>query len=148
MTYQEKQSLVMLMSNLLISAVYGILVYQRFLTAEPAPAAELAFWGKAFLIFIPIQIVPRIVVMIIFTIINKILTDEDDPAITDEYDKLVELKSVRNSNYLFMLGFFLAMGALALGAGSNILFIMLFAAMVGSGLFQEASQLYYYRRGV
>jgi len=147
MTYQEKQSAVMLMSNLVISGVYALLVYNRLMEIAPG-SIELAFWGKAFLLFIPIQIVPRILVMIIFTIINKILTDEDDPNLTDELDKLVELKSVRNSNYLFMLGYFLAMVAIALGAGTTILFGMLFAAMVGSGLFQEASQLYYYRRGV
>lgn len=63
---------------------------------------------------IPIAIVAQIIIHIIFAIINKMVTNEDMPTTDDERDKLIELKSIRISHWIFTIGFMLAMGSQAI----------------------------------
>lgn len=85
---------------------------------------------------------------IIFHIINAIATREDKTPVEDERDKLVKLKAIRNSYYVFTGGFVLSVLALAVGMPVYGIFI----AFVGFGLLAEimdnGSQIYYYRKGV
>ena len=56
----------------------------------------------------------QIIIHIIFAIINKMVTNEDMPTTDDERDKLIELKSIRISHWIFTIGFMLAMGSQAI----------------------------------
>jgi hypothetical protein len=42
------------------------------------------------------------------------VTNEDMPTTDDERDKLIELKSIRISHWIFTIGFMLAMGSQAI----------------------------------
>ena len=72
MTYQEKQNIVNIFSGLLITPIYAIMVYQRHLQGIFDLTEDYRKWGIVFLIFIGISIVVRIVIQIIFHIINAI----------------------------------------------------------------------------
>jgi hypothetical protein len=110
-------------------------------------ATALRFWGIAFLAFIPIQIVSKILGMIIFTIFYVATTGEDGPNLTDERDKMIELKSFRVSTFIFMGGFFLAMAALALGRSPSWMFLILAGALFIGDIAEEIFQIRLYRRG-
>jgi len=100
------------------------------------------------MILIPLAIVVEIIIHIVFAIINKIVTNEDIPEIEDERDKLIELKSIRISHWIFTLGFMLAMGSQAIGMQPWVMFITLIASGFLSGIISEAVKIFYYRRGV
>lgn len=148
MSYQEKQNIVNIFSGLIITLVYAIIVYQRHLEGRFDLSQDFRKWGVIFLVFIGVSIVARIIIQIIFHIINAIATREDKTPLEDERDKLIKLKATRNSYYVFSGGFVLSVVALAIGMPAYGIFI----AFVVSGLLAEimdnGSQIYYYRKGV
>lgn len=148
MTYQEKQNVVNMVSGLLITAVYALIVFQKHQQGVFDLTQDFNKWGVLFLIFIGVSVAARIVIQIIFHIINAIATREEKVPEEDERDKLVKLKAIRNSYYAFTGGFVLSVMGLALGMPVHWIFI----AFVGVGLIAEilenSSQIYYYRKGV
>jgi hypothetical protein len=148
MSYQEKQNIVNIFSGLLISIVYGLIVYQRHLEGRFDLTEDFDKWGIIFLIFIGVSIVARIIIMILFTILNVIATQDENIPKEDERDKLVKLKGTRNTYYVTITGFGAAIVGLALGMPVYWMFI----AFVITGLIAEivdnSSQMYYYRKGL
>jgi hypothetical protein len=112
------------------------------------PADSFSFWGAAILILIPVSIVAKIIIQIVFNIIYRITTNEKEPSFADELDKLIELKATRNSHYAFILGFLLSMGSLVMDMSPSVMFIILFISGFVSELVGIFTQLYLYRRGV
>jgi len=108
---------------------------------------DFQFWGKSFLYLIPVAIVVQIVIQILFAIANRIITQEDLPDITDERDKLIELKCTRISHWIFILGFMLAMGSLAAGMKPYVMFLTLISSGFLATLASEIAKIIYYRMG-
>jgi len=148
MSYQERRSIVNLISTILITAFYSAYMVQRYPEGSAYSTEVFHFWGAFFLILIPVAAVAKIVVYIIFSILNAIATREEEPPITDERDKLIELKAQTISTYVFIIGFILAMGSLVVGMPPSVMFIILLLAGVVSEMVSEISQFYFYRRGV
>jgi len=148
MSYQEKQNIVNIFSGLLVTIIYALMVYQRHMQGNFDLTEDFRTWGIIFLIFIGISIVVRIIIQIIFHIINAIATREEDVPVEDERDQLIKLKATRNSYYAFTSGFVLSVLGLAVGMPVHWIFI----AFVGFGLIAEildnGSQIYYYRKGI
>ena len=66
---------------------------------------------------------------------------------TDERDRLIALKGVRNGAYLLGTGVITSIGC-ALATDGNVIFVhVLFAFLVMAQLLEYGSQLYFYRRG-
>jgi hypothetical protein len=147
MSFQERRSIVNLISSVLITALYSAYMIQRFPEASPYSPDVFHFWGAFFLILIPVSIVARIVIYIVFYIVNTIATREEEPSITDERDKLIELKAQTNATYVFVVGFLLAMGSLIIAMPPSAMFILLLCAGVVSEMVSDISQFYFYRRG-
>lgn len=148
MSYQEKRSLVSAISSVIIIGLYSLYVYQNYIAGNIAIINDFKFWGKSFLYLIPISIVAQIVIHIIFAIINKIAADEEDPEITDERDKLIELKSIRISHWIFTAGFVLSMGTLSMGMQPWVMFVTLIISGFIAAVAAEGAKVYYYRKGV
>jgi hypothetical protein len=143
-----KRALVSLFSTILIPALYSAYMLQRYPDAGSYSAEVFRFWGAFFLILIAASVVIKIIIYIIFSIINTITTNEEEPSIVDERDRLVELKSTRNSLYVFTVGIFIAMGSLVMGKPPSVMFILFFVAGIAVGMVGDISQFYFYRRGV
>jgi hypothetical protein len=148
MSFQERRAIVSLISNILITALYCAYMIQRFPEGDAYSVDVFHFWGSFFLILIPVSIVAKIVLFIIFSIINAIATREEESSITDERDKLIELKATMNSLYVFILGFLLAMGSLVVDMPPSVMFIIFICSGVVSGMASDISQFYFYRKGV
>jgi hypothetical protein len=106
MDIKEKRILVSLLSSVLVILFYWWYVYSNYIADNPAILNDFKFWGTTFIILIPVAIGIQIVIQIIFAIVTHILSkgEEIDP-IEDERDKLIELKAIKISHYLFILGF-------------------------------------------
>jgi hypothetical protein len=79
---------------------------------------------------------------------NRIITHEDVPHLDDERDRLIELKSIRISHWIFTIGFSLAMGALAIDLKPWVMFVTLIGSGFLASIIAEAAKLYYYMKGV
>lgn len=148
MGYQEKQNVVNIFSALSVTLIFAWMVFQRHQQGQFDLTEDFSKWGVLFLIFIGVSVAARIVIQIVFHIINAIATREEKTPVEDERDKLVKLKGTRNSYYAFSSGFVLSVVGLALGMPVYWIFV----AFVGFGMIAEvidnASQIYYYRKGV
>jgi hypothetical protein len=147
MSYQEKRSLVSLIGTILVLGLYGLYVYHKYQDVILIMNNDFRFWGKAFFILIPVMIVAQIIIQIVFTIINKIVTNEDMPTFSDERDKLIELKAIRISHWVFTLGFLLSMGTQAIGMQPWVMFITLVVSGFLAACTTEIIKIYLYRKG-
>ncbi|MDZ4768111.1 MAG: hypothetical protein SGJ24_03210 [Chloroflexota bacterium] len=139
--------MVSLISTVLISVGYLSYMFQRAQEGG-GTTDDGRFWAAVILIFIPVFIVGNVILHIVFSIINTLVTREQEPTITDEFDKLVELKATRNFYHIFMAGFLLSLVTLVAGLPSYVMFLVVIAAVVVAAVMQDISQLFYYRRGV
>jgi hypothetical protein len=148
MSYQERRALVSLLCTLLIPPVYARYALSGLPAGDPYAPEVLRFWGNFFVGLIVISVGVRVVITIVFSIVNTVFTRQVEPDITDERDRLVELKAMRNGQYIFSLGFIGAMVALAAGGTPSAMFALLIVAGVFASAVDELSQFWFYRRGV
>ena len=147
-TYQEKKHIASLIGSILIFGGYCLYIYDNIQTNQLAVSDDLYFWAKAFLIMIPVSIVGRILIMIIFAIMNHIITRREEKDLTDERDKLIELKAIRNTHWIFILGFFIAMGSILMGMSMATMFIIIAFSGFISDVAGELSHIWMYRKGI
>jgi len=148
MSYQERENIVNIFSGLLITLVYGWIVYQKHLAGVYDLTQDMNQWGKIFLLFVVVQIVARIAIFIVFHIINAIATRETKVPVQDERAKIIRLLGTRNSHYVFSGGFVLGIIGLALGYPVYTLFIVFVVSGLLSEIVDNGTQLYFHRRGV
>jgi len=147
MTYQEKKSIVSMISAILIFVSYSLYMYPRF-PSGGLESETFRYWGTFVLILTLISIVAHIIISIIFNIIFRITTKEKEPSFADELDKLIDLKANRNSFFVFIVGFLLAMGSLVIFQPSHVMFIILITSGFLSDVTGSITKLYHYRKGV
>lgn len=148
MTYQEKKSIVSLISTLLIFTVYLLYRYPQYPNEVLESQVTFHYWGSFILVLTLVSIAAHIVISIVFNIIFRMTTGEKEPAFADELDKRIDLLALRNSFAMFVSGFLLAMGSLVIDQPLKVMFIALIAAGFLSDVTGSISRLYYYRRGV
>jgi hypothetical protein len=165
MSYQERKTIVSIISGVLVIAAYCIYTFGRY-QAGAVEANDLKFWAGTILTFVGIGIAVSIIIQIVFHIlmsiaiaVTKKMRDEqcDDKEIEksigaemveDEMDKLIELKSMRVSFVFVGAGFIAGLVALLLGYSAAVMLNILFLSFSGGGLLDGVAQLYFYRRGV
>jgi hypothetical protein len=147
MSYQERRSLVNIISSIVIPALYSAVMIRRYPSVDPYAREIFQFWGAFFLILIPVSIAARILIYIVFAILNAIATREEDLPVTDERDRLIALRGGQLSMAVFAFGVMLAMGALVVDLPPAAMFIILIGAGVASEVVSELAQFYFYRRG-
>ncbi|WP_410511457.1 hypothetical protein PaeBR_15380 [Paenibacillus sp. BR2-3] len=148
MTYQEKKSIVSLISAILIFGFYCLYMYTQYPEGGLGTAETFRYWGSFVLVLTVISIVAHIIISIIFNIVFRITTREKEPAFADELDKLIDLKATRNSFFVFVVGFLLAMGSLVMDQPLQVMFVILIASGFISDVTGSVTKLYHYRRGV
>jgi cell division protein FtsL len=144
----EKHIFISLVTSVIILAAYSVYVYHNYFVPNPLLLNDFKFWGKAFLYLILVSIIAQLIIHIIFAIINKILTNEEIPMVSDERDKLIELKTIRISHWIFLAGFLLAMASQAFGMQHWVFFITLIYSGFLAAIISESIKIYYYRKGI
>ncbi len=153
MTYQERRSLTNIVMTILVTGIYALIVYAKYNNGDFDTDNMMRLWSLIILVFIPISVAARIVMLIIFRIFAEISDEvkgskEIDRDIVDERDKLIELKANRNSLIVFALGFMLALLTQVLEYSVSAFFITLVAGGFVSDIISNISEIVYYRRGV
>ncbi|MHC1734860.1 MAG: hypothetical protein AB9921_04230 [Erysipelotrichaceae bacterium] len=165
MSYQEKRTLFSIVSGILILVTYGIYAYGKYQSGAMI-ADDLTFWAKTILTFIGIGIVVNIVGQIVFHIliaiqiaikekIHDVNADEkaieksiENEMVTDEMDKIIELKSMRIGFFVSGMGFMSGLIMLVLNYSPVVMLQIVFVSFSVGSLLEGFLQLYYYRKGV
>jgi len=109
MTFQEKQSLVVLGCVAVILIGYIIFLSGMVKAGTLTTTNELAFWAGVLLKMIGLQIGVNIVIMILFNIVLTIIATDRIPEKTDELDRQIEQRSTVMGSYVFFVGFLISM---------------------------------------
>ncbi|WP_438445373.1 hypothetical protein [Gorillibacterium sp. sgz5001074] len=147
MTYQEKKSIVSLISAIVIFGLYAAYMVPRYPGGGDSPET-LHYWGSYVLLLTLFSILAHIAIGIGFNIVYRITTGEKEPSFQDELDTLIGLRAFRNSFFVFVIGFLLAMGALVADQPLRVMFLLLIGSGFVSDLTGSVTRWYHYRRGV
>ena len=165
MSYQEKRSLLTIIVGFFILVSYSIYAYTNYQNGSIS-ADDLPAWATRILIFIGIGIGLTIITQILFHIIYSIviaihekslnpeMSDKDiekivkQTMITDEMDKLVELKSLRVGFAIAGIGFMLSLLFILLGYAPMIMMQTIFISFSFGSICEGLMQIFYYRRGI
>ena len=165
MSYQEKRTIVMMITGALVLAAYCIYAFGQVQAGAVIPG-DLKFWARTVLVFIGIGIAATIVLQIIYHILmsigitvarkiqNQDLADEEinksiqAEMIEDEMDKLIELKSNQIGMMVSGFGFVAALIAVLLGYSAVLLINMVFISFSLGMIIEGFAKLFYYRRGI
>lgn len=147
MSFHEKRSLTLIVSSLIISPAYFLCLYFRFWNPGMELPLLLKFWSTAFLVYVSVMIVSKILIYILFYIICHIASKEKVPCFEDERDQFIELRVSRTFSSLFCLGVLLAMAAPLAGLPPSAIFIIILSSSVLSDIAGECTRLFLYRGG-
>ncbi|OHE42620.1 MAG: hypothetical protein A3K26_06490, partial [Tenericutes bacterium RIFOXYA12_FULL_35_10] len=162
---QEKRSLVTIIVGFIILITYCIYAYTNYQNGLIL-ASDLPAWATRILIFIGIGIVLTIITQILFHIIYSIaiaihektlnpeMSDKEiecivkQTMVTDEMDKLVELKSLRVGFVIAGIGFMLSLLLILLGYPPMFMMQTIFISFSFGSICEGLMQIFYYRRGI
>lgn len=165
MSYQEKKTIVALLTGIFVLAGYCIYTF-NMVRSGMAAADDARFWATAILIFIGIGVAASIVIQIVFHILLSVALAVkkqvqsgkcDDKEIEktlelemveDEMDKLIGLKAMRISFAIAGTGFIIALISLVLNYSPAVMLNIIFLAFSIGSMIEGVTQLYFYRRGV
>ncbi len=155
MSYKEKVSLTNIVSSIVITSIYAVIMLGRYNNGLLDDSNIIRMWAIIFMIFIPISIVARIIIMIIYHIGEAVVQtakgnelEEEFDDVTDERDKLIDMKTTQYSMYIFAFGFIAALATQLFDVSNHLFFLVLFVFGFLSDLISEVFKIVYYRKGV
>lgn len=153
MTYQEKKSVVSIITYIIFMGVYALIVFNKFQNGDFDHLSEMRFWATIILISIPIQVAVKIVIEIVLAIVSEVAseikgTEKDHLDIVDERDRIIELKTMRAEMVFFSLGFMAALGSQMFDLSIHVFFIIIVSVGFLSEIFGESLKIHFYRNGV
>lgn len=134
LSFQEKSLWLVLVSLAVVFAGYFALALP--LRTADVNAAQVGLFVAAVVLLVVLQIAGHLVVA---------LVDRDDR--TDERDRFIALKGMRNAGYVLATGVFFALCTAVATTGNFATAHVLLASWVVAQMVEIASQLWYYRRG-
>lgn len=165
MSYQEKRTVVTVITGILILAAYCIYAFGK-ISAGIEAFGDLKFWAFAMLLFIGIGIVANIIIQIIFHILlsigmaikeqiqngsvndSEIEKNLEIDMVEDEMDKLIGLKSLRVGFSIAGIGFVAGLVALMMDYSPAVMMNIIFISFSVGSILEGIAQMYYYRKGV
>ncbi len=165
MSYQEKRITVSIITGLFILAAYCIYAYGKFQSGYIA-SDDLKAWAGIILVFIGIGVASTIILQIIFHILLSVAIairenvrsgrcDDKEldktigsEMVTDEMDKLIELKSMRVGFIAAGIGFVAALVSQVLNYSPAVMLNVMFLTFSAGSLLEGITQLYFYKRGI
>lgn len=128
-------------------AVYGYMFYNAIKYYQQTTKQELFhFWGVQFIVLFMFLVQAHIAAMIVFYVVNKKLTGEENPKIKDERDNAIELKAVSAGHYTLAFGVFVAMLTVIWSETPSPIFFTVMGSFLASGIAADIVRFVSYRR--
>lgn len=148
LSQQEKKAVMNIITSILIMAGYTYYSFVMKADENLSRVDDLQFWGKFTLILMGVTIAFKILSHIIFIVIVKEIRKGEDPDFLDDYDKQIEMRSDRNSQFVFALSFVSAMIPIAMCEPLYVMFTIMLTGGFISGILGDLWKIYYYRTGL
>ena len=149
MNFEVKNIYAGFASTAIIFAIYFFVVSGMYAEGRFEGAEGMALLGKAILALMAGGIVVHIAMTILANIVFAIVQREPKPSfVVDERDKLIELRGLRVSYYVFGAGYVVAMIAMAMGLSVFWVFNLLVVFCAVSALSEGVVKLALYHRGL
>jgi len=164
MSYQEKRIIISIFIGISILASYFLYTTNK-VESGLVVEGDLKFYATSILVFIGIGVVAMIVSQIMFHILLSIgmaikeqiengkvddqLIEKSIKAemVTDERDRLIELKSLRIGSISASIGMMIGLVVLVLNDSPVLMLNILFVSFCLGSIFEGCVQLYLYRKG-
>lgn len=165
MSYQEKRTIVTMVTGALLLAAYCIYSFSR-VQSGLAMMDDLRFWAGTMLAFVGISIAANIVIQIVFHILMAVSfgvkrhmeNGECDEASIDkhlktetkedEMDRIISLKSDRFAFITAGAGFGIGLAMVLFGGSAAALINAVYIGFSLGVIAQGIAQLHFYRKGV
>ncbi len=148
MTYTEKNTVVSMLTGMVVFGIYGSKLYQLYLEGRFEAADAGVLMGKSVLYMIAASILITILTSILFSIAHAMATGEKKPSfVVDERDKLIELKAMQFSFIVFSFGFVGSAIALVFEAAPLMVIFATITSMFAASIAGDIFKLVCYRRG-
>lgn len=148
MTTQEKRPLVFLTIDILTFSIYYTILLSLY-EEYAVSLGELPFFGTSILVLIPLMIASRIILYVLYSIFNTVITKEkEEKFLIDELGEIIKLKASRNFSTTFMFGFVVTMISLVVGISIPSMFKMFFFSIFSAFIVQNISEYYYTKKGI
>ncbi len=144
MAYQVKRSWVTIAT--IIIGLIGLGSY--ILSTTDLNSITIREMGMYLFLIVPVLMVTQIVGKIIFDIFNKTSIKKEEPKAMDEFDRIIEYKSVRNFSFTFLAGFFAMLLLMWITSSLFAAFIVMFLSIHLAGIALQISYIVYYNRGL
>jgi len=148
MSIQEKKAVFNLITTIVFMGGYIFYTFGIHGDESLPRINEIQFWGEFMLVMMGVTIVLKIAAHILFSIVMTSRHKDEDLEFMDDYDKQIEMRSDRNSNYIFIIGFISSMIPIAMGKPVYYMFITLLAGGFISGIVSDLFKLRYYKKGI
>jgi quinol-cytochrome oxidoreductase complex cytochrome b subunit len=144
-SYYEKRSMVSMTAML---AVYIGMFYDssKYYQLQDQKQELLNFWGGQFLVLFLFLVQAHAVAMVVFHLLNKRFTGEENPKIKDERDNAIELKAVSAGHYTLALGVFVAMLTAMWAHTYSPIFFTIMGSFLASGIVADIVRIVSYRK--
>jgi len=129
-------------------------MYQKYLNGSLDDSNIFKFWAIIILVYLPLMVLTKIIMLVVFHIIEAIVLKAkgrnimDEVDITDERDKFIQMKSYNKTIYVFMVGFIIALFTQLFDISHHIFFFVLVVTGIVADVFSEILIIRSYRRGV
>jgi hypothetical protein len=161
MSYQEKKSVSILVTGVLVLAGYCIYALNKYLSGT-VEAGDLMFWTGTILTFVCIGIFAMLITQIIFNIAMAIAValsnrrrGEKESSKTvealeleDKRIRLIDFKSMKIGFAITGIGLVASLVSLALGYSPAVVLNILFLSCSTGSLLEGFQRLFYYRKGI
>ncbi len=145
----EKRPLFSLLTTIISFVTYYWYVSELYAEKILDLQGQIEFWSAVILILIPVFVVSKIILMILLTIINTIITgDKTKFDKLDEFGKLIDIKAARNFYHVFIVGFLIFLSSLVFSFNVFISFNIILFSILVSAIIADLSEFYYMRSGV
>lgn len=145
MSDQERKLIIAIVSTLLVSALYCLKMFELYQQGLFSGADATVLVGKSILALILANVLVNIVVAIVANIVFSLASKTCESPVSDERDKLIELKGMQVSYAVFGAGLLLSMGVLALGWASFIVFNLIILSITIGEVVGNLTKIHQYR---
>ena len=148
MAYQESRRIAFVIGDLTITALYCLVVWIGWHDQLLRQPMDNAVWASVLLVFIPVQILAKVLIIIGFAIRNSLRLDPTPVDQEDELDKEIYRRGTNAFASAFVVGVMISLGLLIFGLPLQAFFLCLGIGFALSGRVSDLATLLMYRRGI
>lgn len=148
LSLHEKRPLAFMGIDIIVFALFHFFLFRMFDSSINKAIEDVSIWAIAILSLIPIMIVGRILLYLLFSLINTLVTNKrEDKFQKDELGKIIRLKSNQIFSNVILLGFLISISTLLINMPLSSMFNGFLLSIYAAFIIKNLSEFYFLRKG-